>query len=181
MIWRAIKYYFSQSVPRRQTEGTRNTEPVQYLDWASYLGRWYEIARLETPFEFGLSDVYAEYAAMNDDRISICNYGTDAEGKTYRAEAVATFAGAGQLRVAFMPFLHFISSLYRVLYVDDNYEHALVANTSGTCLWLLARSRVPSRFAVDEMLLEAEKRGFDVEQLVFNRDIKEDVALARPQ
>lgn len=161
--------------------GTRNTEPVEYVDWESYLGRWYEIARIETPFEFGLADVYAEYDSLEDGRISICNHGTDVVGKTYKAEAVATIAGAGQLRVAFVPFIHFISSLYRVLYVDENYEHALVSNTSGSCLWLLARSRVPSQFAVEEMLLEAEKRGFEVEQLVFNNSLKEDFVGARLQ
>ena len=181
MIWRALKYYFSQSVARRRQRSACNTEPVAYVDWQSYLGRWYEVARYETPFEFGLADVYAEYAAAEDGKISICNYGTDAVGKLFSARAEAVVAGAGQLRVSFVPFVNFISSLYCVLYVDELYESALVSNSSGSCLWLLARQPRVSQDVLDDLLYEAEQRGFDVSLLVFNSALKAEPVAARPQ
>lgn len=180
MIWRALKYYFSQSTVRGKQRRACNTEPVAYVDWQAYLGRWYEWARFETPFEFGLADVYAEYAAEEEGKIRICNYGTDAVGKQFQAKAMAVVAGGGQLRVSFVPFASFISSLYRVLYVDEFYESALVSNASGSCLWLLARQPVFSQEVADVLLREAEQRGFDVSALVFNASLKAEPVTAHP-
>ena len=176
MIWRAIKYYFSQSSGRRKPSFDCDTTPVADVDWQAYLGRWYELARFETPFEFGLADVYAEYAALEDGKISIRNCGTDAVGKLYEAQAQAVVAGGGQLRVSFVPFFNFISSLYRVLYVDADYEYALVSNESGSCLWLLARQPQVAQNVVDELLSAAQARGFDVRSLIFNHALKGQVA-----
>src|SRR6056300_737485 len=49
--------------------------PVQNFDLESYLGTWYEIARLDHSFERGLSDVRADYARLPDGAISVRNSG----------------------------------------------------------------------------------------------------------
>ena len=59
-----------------------NTCPADGVDLRQYLGRWYELARLETPFEKGLEEVFAEYRMQSDGNISISNYGRRmADGK----------------------------------------------------------------------------------------------------
>ena len=40
--------------------------PVDNFDANRYLGKWYEIARLDHSFERGLSDVTAEYSMRDD-------------------------------------------------------------------------------------------------------------------
>jgi apolipoprotein D and lipocalin family protein len=40
----------------------KNVTPVTGFDLQKYLGKWYEIARLDHPFERGLHQVTAEYS-----------------------------------------------------------------------------------------------------------------------
>ena len=49
---------------------------VKQLDINRYMGKWYEIARYDHPFERGMSHVYTEYSSFaiffsNDKRITL--------------------------------------------------------------------------------------------------------------
>jgi apolipoprotein D and lipocalin family protein len=76
-------------------------------DW--YLGRWYEIARLDHSFEGNLSNVTAEYSWREGCGITVVNRGFDEKrGKWREARGVARFIGdknVGSLKVSFFgPF-----------------------------------------------------------------------------
>jgi apolipoprotein D and lipocalin family protein len=129
------------------------------------MGRWYEWARFETPFEYDLDDVYAEYELKNDGSVSITNYGTDKKGHQSKAHAVGKIAGKGMLSISFIPILHFPASSYRVLYVDDAYNYALVSDKKGSCLWFLGRTPQASKEALNILKYEADVRGFHTENL----------------
>src|SRR5210317_1993310 len=53
--------------------------PVQKFDVDRYLGRWYEIARLDHSFERGLERVTADYRLEPDGSISVTNRGYSAK------------------------------------------------------------------------------------------------------
>lgn len=164
MILRALRYYFTggnKAVGNRQAD----TTPIEGVCWEPYMGRWYEWARYDTAFEYGLDDVYAEYELRDDGGVRISNYGTDAKGRQQRADGRATISGEGELTISFVPLLSFISSQYRVLYVDKAYTHALVSNAGGTCLWLLGREAHYQTQAYRRLCDEATSRGFDLSAL----------------
>jgi len=50
-------------------------QPVRDFELERYLGTWYEIARLDHPFERGLTDVSATYARRGDGSIDVINRG----------------------------------------------------------------------------------------------------------
>ena len=50
-------------------------EPVRDFDSTRYLGTWYEVARLDHPFERGLEDVSARYTVKDDGGIRVVNGG----------------------------------------------------------------------------------------------------------
>ena len=66
-------------------------KPVQKFELDRYLGKWYEIARLDHSFERGLSQVSAEYSLKDDGGVKVLNRGfskeedkwNEAEGKAY--------------------------------------------------------------------------------------------------
>ena len=66
-------------------------QPVTGFELERYLGTWYEIARLDHPFERGLSRVTAEYSRRDDGGVRVQNRGfnnetgdwEDVEGKAY--------------------------------------------------------------------------------------------------
>ncbi|KAE8427507.1 lipocalin, partial [Vibrio cholerae O1 biovar El Tor] len=43
-----------------------SVKPVSDFELNNYLGKWYEVARLDHSFERGLSQVTAEYRVRND-------------------------------------------------------------------------------------------------------------------
>ncbi len=161
MILRALKYYFSDRKKNAAKGQGTDTTPCNYVCWEPYSGGWYEWARYDTPFEYGLDDVYTEYEALSNSELSITNYGTDADGNRQKARAKATIDGAGRLLVSFVPLLRFISTPYHVLYVDAHYSHALVSNESGSCLWLLGRTPHYATADYQSLCREAAARGFD--------------------
>ncbi len=169
MILRALQYYFSQRKQPLPRETSPDTTPAAGVDWHRYMGRWFELARFETPFEFGLDDVWTEYAMRPNGQVSITNYGSDAAGRVHQARGLAWPVADGALQVSFVPLLRFISSPYHVLRVDEDYQHALVSNASGSCLWVLSRhAHVPGPLLLP-LLQDAAHRGFDVARLLPTR------------
>jgi len=144
-------------------------KPVQGFDLESYLGKWYEIARLDHPFERGLSDVTAEYSLRDDGGVKVVNRGfesdrnkwKDAEGKAYFVEDTTT----GKLKVSFFgPFY----GAYNVIALDQEaYQWSMVVGPNTDYLWILSRTPVLDQAIIDHLLSEAESLGFNTEELIF--------------
>lgn len=152
-------------------------EPVSNFELQRYLGKWYEIARLDHSFERGLANVTAEYSLRDDGSVRVLNrgYSTD-ENKWDEAEGRARFvegSDKGFLKVSF--FGPFYGS-YVVFELDrDNYDYALVAGPDPSYLWILARQPVINPTLRDRLVALAAARGFDTGQLIWvdqrlNRD-----------
>jgi apolipoprotein D and lipocalin family protein len=147
-------------------EGAR---PVQGFKLDSYLGKWYEIARLDHSFERGLSNVTAEYSLRDDGGIRVINRGfksdrnkwKDAEGKAYFVGDTST----GQLKVSFFgPFY----GAYNVIALDQEaYQWSLVVGPDTSYLWILSRTPVLDQAIVDQLISEAKSLGFKTDELIF--------------
>ena len=53
----------------------QKVEPVSGFELDRYLGKWYEIARLDHSFERGLEQVTAEYSLRDDRGVRVVNRG----------------------------------------------------------------------------------------------------------
>lgn len=146
-------------------------EPVKGFELARFLGTWYEIARLDHPFERGLERVTAHYALRPDGTIEVVNRGFDpARGEWREARGRARFAGdpgVGALRVTFFgPFY----GAYNVIALDrEGYQYALVCGADRDFLWLLARTPDPEPEVVESLIATARGLGFATERLLFVR------------
>jgi len=83
--------------------------PVTGFEADRYLGKWYEVARLDHRFERGLTDVTATYAKQDDGAISVVNRGySEEDGEWKEIFGTARFRGdpaVGSLKVTFFwPF-----------------------------------------------------------------------------
>lgn len=144
--------------------------PVDDFEVERYLGTWYEVARLDHPFERGLVAVTAEYALRDDGGVSVVNSGYDLDaGEWDVADGKAYFTGerdVASLKVSFFgPFY----GGYHVLALDraaPDYGYALVAGPNRDYLWLLARSpRLPDP-TYDRLVGQAAGLGFPVDELI---------------
>ena len=84
-------------------------EPVTGFEVERYMGRWYEVARLDHSFERGMEQVTATYSLRPDGTVEVLNRGYRADkGKWSEASGTASFLGAtdvAALKVSFFgPF-----------------------------------------------------------------------------
>lgn len=145
-----------------------NVEPVSNFDAQRYMGKWYEIARLDHSFERGLSKVTAEYALQENGKISVLNRGySAAEQQWQQAQGKAYLAGEdnqGYLKVSF--FGPFYGS-YVVFELADDYQYAFVSGPSTDYLWLLARTPEVSDTTRETFLRSAAALGFDTDSIIW--------------
>lgn len=143
-------------------------EPVSGFDPDRYLGKWYEIARLDHSFERGLSRVTAEYSRRDDDGISVINRGYEAgSGEWEQAEGKAFFVRGrdeGYLKVSFFgPFY----GAYVVFGLDqDDYQYSFVSGPDRSYLWLLARTPTVEQQVMDRFVARAKELGFPTGKLI---------------
>ena len=143
--------------------------PVQDYEIDRYLGKWYEIARLDHSFEEGLDNVTAEYSMREDGGVKVINRGFLAEENRWKeAEGKAYFVNSsdeGYLKVSF--FGPFYGS-YVVFELDsDNYDYAFVSGPNTSYLWLLSRTSEVDDALLEEFIARANSAGFDTSKLIF--------------
>ena len=149
--------------------------PVEGFEVNRYLGKWYEIARLDHSFERGLQNVTAEYSLREDGGIRVINSGYSIKNnKTDSAEGKAYFANdsdEGYLKVSF--FGPFYGS-YVVFELDkERYQYAFITTYNKSYLWLLSRTPTVSKDLVDSFVNRARELGFNTDDLIFvEHDVK---------
>lgn len=143
--------------------------PVQNFDLERYLGKWYEIARLDHSFERGLKQVTAEYSLRKDGGVSVVNRGFLANEEEWKeAEGKAYFVGdpeEGYLKVSF--FGPFYGS-YVIFGLDqEKYQYAFISGPDLSYLWLLSRKPVLEPEIIARFTREANRLGFNTDKLIF--------------
>lgn len=146
---------------------------VQPFNKEKYLGKWYEIARLDFAFERGLSNTTAEYSLNKNGTIKVDNKGYNAEKEKWKqAIGKAKFVGdenIAKLKVSFFgPFY----SGYNVIAIDDEYQYALVAGESLKYLWILSREMSIPQEIKDKYLKIAKDIGYNTDELVWVKHVK---------
>lgn len=150
------------------TSPPAGVQPVTGFELERYLGRWYEIARLDHSFERGMSDVNATYQLQDDGSVKVINRGYDTRRQAWK-EAVgrALFIGdsqTGSLKVSFFgPFY----GGYHVIALDPDYRWALVSGPDRDYLWLLARDKTLAPAVRAQLLDQAQALGFATDQLIW--------------
>lgn len=142
--------------------------PAKNFEVERYLGKWYEIARLDHSFERGLTDVTATYTARADGGLDVVNRGYDTAGGAWRsATGRAYFLGArdvASLKVTF--FWPFYGGYHVIALHREHYQYALVAGPDRHYLWLLAREPKLPESTMRELLAFAEESGFVTDDLI---------------
>ena len=147
----------------------KGVKPVQGFALNRYLGRWYEIARLDHSFEQGMSHVTADYSLRKDGGVRVLNRGySENKQKWKSAEGKAYFVKTpdqGYLKVSF--FGPFYGS-YIVFDLDQkDYQYAVISGPNKSYLWILARKPEIAPELKSRLLARAADLGFDTAKLVF--------------
>jgi len=142
-------------------------EPISGFELDKYLGKWYEIARLDHRFERGLQNVSAEYSLKANGTVKVVNRGFKND-KWKQAIGQAKFADSedvGFLKVSF--FGPFYGS-YIIFELDkENYQYAFIAGDNTNYLWFLSRTPTVNNQLMDRFISKAKELGFNTDNLIF--------------
>ena len=147
----------------------KNVQPVTGFELNRYLGKWYEIARLDHSFERGMERVTAEYSLREDGGVAVKNRGfltakqerKEATGKAFFVEE----PGTGYLKVSF--FGPFYGS-YVIFELDkEQYQYAFISGPDHSYLWLLSRTPTVKPELLARFVEQARQRGFDTSKLIY--------------
>jgi apolipoprotein D and lipocalin family protein len=141
-------------------------EPVRGWNIQRYMGRWYEVARIDHGFEKGLERTQAEYTPLPDGRVHVLNRGYDARHRRWKsAEGKArTVQGAdvAALKVSFFgPFY----GGYNVVALDADYRWAMVIGSDLRYFWILSRTPELPDGVGARLLAQARLMGVPVDKV----------------
>ncbi|KAK5575606.1 hypothetical protein RB653_006739 [Dictyostelium firmibasis] len=157
--------YIYKSFKRYIPEGVHAVKPF-YPE--KYVGKWYEIARLENYFEKDMNNILAEYSTNEDGSIKVVNSGYNYKKK--KRESVTGKAyfvngqDVGMLKVSFFgPFY----SGYNVIAIDSDYKYALIAGQNFSYMWILSKEpTIPDEIKKSYLEL-AKSVGYDINKLIW--------------
>ena len=143
-------------------------EPARPVALDAYLGKWYEYARYEAPFQKGCEGVTAEYSLRDDAKIRVVNscYEGSLDGEFKQSTGRAKIVGGSQgakLKVSFFgPFF----GDYWVLDhgpegADGLYDWSIVGEPSGRYLWMLTRVAQPDKDTRALLERRVKELGYD--------------------
>ena len=143
--------------------------PITGFELDRYLGKWYEIARLDHSFERGLEQVSAEYSLREDGGVKVVNRGYSIKKQEWEEAVGKAFfvdePDKGHLKVSF--FGPFYGS-YIIFELDqEEYQYAFISGPNLNYLWFLSRSKTVEQELLDHFIQKANTLGFNTDDLIF--------------
>ena len=147
-------------------QGVNNMEPIrtaEFVDLDRFMGDWYVIGNIPTPIETEAYNAVETYALNDDGSIAT----TFAFNKGSFAGARKTYHPTGFVRDASnavwgMQFLWPFKAEYRVVYVDDSYEHTIIGRTKRDYLWIMSRAPQIAETEYQALVSLLREEGYDV-------------------
>ena len=143
-------------------------DPIENFDLNRYLGKWYEVARIDHSFEKGLQRTQAEYSRNPNGSIHVTNRGYNpkrGEWKISHGRAKPTIApDVAALKVSFFgPFY----GGYNVVALDTNYQWAMVIGSSLDYFWILSRTPSLPDGIEERLMRQARMMGVNSQKVLW--------------
>lgn len=141
---------------------------VKPFNKEKYLGKWYEIARLDFKYERNLNNTTAEYSLNENGSIKVDNRGFNFKNKKYeQAIGKAKFIGDEDIAMLKVSFFGPFYAGYNVIALDEDYMYALVSGDRFKYLWILSReTKIPDDIR-KKYLKIAEDYGYNTADLIW--------------
>jgi apolipoprotein D and lipocalin family protein len=140
------------------------------VDIEKYLGEWFEIARIKNAFQSNMTNVKAQYTLNTDNSIQVINSGVI---HTVVMEIIGTAITTEEdnlLKVSFFPNIY---SDYKILYVDEDYQYAVVGGENKNYLWILSRTPHIDDIVLYKLIDIAKDNEYEINKLILTEQNNE--------
>jgi apolipoprotein D and lipocalin family protein len=149
-----------------------NVKTVQSVDLERYMGTWYEIAKIPNWFQRKCTgNVSANYTLNADGTVEVINSCLEENGDTDTARGIAKVEDAAtnaKLKVSFVSFLgiRLFWGDYWILYLDDEYQNAVVGEPSRKYGWILNRKKELTPEELEPIYKTLRENGYRPEEFI---------------
>lgn len=142
--------------------------PITGFDVNRFLGKWYELARIEHHFEQGLQRTQAEYSRMRNGSILVTNRGYDPHHKKWRiSQGRAKFALSSDIAALKVSFFGPFYGGYNVVALDDNYQWAMIIGSRLDYFWILSRAPTLPTGVKKLLMQQAQQLGIELSKVAW--------------
>lgn len=140
---------------------------VESVDLERFMGDWYVIANIPTFLEKDAYNPVESYRLEDDGTIATTfafNKGSlEGELKQYHPRGFVTDAQSNA--VWGMQFIWPIKADYRIVYLDDDYEHTIIGRKARDYVWIMSRKSSISEKKYQSLVKEIGRLGYGLEGL----------------
>lgn len=152
----------------------KGVQAVKPFAVKKYLGTWYEMARFDYRFEKNMDNVTATYSLKENGKIKVLNRGFNYKNEEWKSSTgKAKFKGDSDVAALKVSFFGPFYAGYNVIALAGDYEYALVAGKNFDYLWILSRTKKIPEDVKQEFLAKATALGFEVNNLIWVNQDKE--------
>lgn len=139
----------------------------EYVDLDRFMGNWYVIASIPTPFERNIVNATEKYERLSERKIQTTfSYKKgDIDGKTKSMRPVGFVSDDPSNAVWKMQFFWPLKSDYRIVYLDDEYQSTIIGRMKRDYVWILARTPEISDAHYTSLVEKIEQLGYDMSKL----------------
>ncbi|WP_299770962.1 lipocalin family protein [uncultured Pseudoteredinibacter sp.] len=139
---------------------------VENLDLQRFMGDWYVIAHIPTWPERNASKAIESYHLNDDGSVDTVFTFTEVGDTKQKTMTATGFPDASSnYSIWGMQFFWPIKADYRVVYIDSDYQHTIVARNKRDYLWVMSRKPCISSQKMKELTAFSEKLGYDMSKL----------------
>lgn len=142
--------------------------PVAHVDPERFSGLWYEIARTDNPYERECVAATVEYTLESAREYDVRNRCFRAEigGELIEYNGSAEAAAGDSMSRIDMTYFWIFTREYRVIFLTDDYQSAVVTDAKMEQLWIMHREPFMPQPRLGEILSLLETR-MDLNRLIF--------------
>ncbi len=137
------------------------------LEIDRFMGRWYVIASIPTPFERDAFNAIEDYVWLGDGKVDTrFTYNKGSLDGPLKVTNTTGYVSAEDAAIWGMQFVWPFKADYRIAHVDDAYSVTIVAREKRDFVWLMSRSSQMSEADYAGYVEQIAGLGYDVSRLV---------------
>lgn len=146
---------------------TRPIDTADNVDIPRFMGRWYVISNIPTPFEKNVYEAVEEYTLDDDGRVQTRFTYRDGSFEAPIEEMTPVghvYPDSGNARWG-MQFIWPFRADYRILYVSPDYAHTVIGRARRDYAWIMSRQARIDEGQHAELVNVLVEAGYDVSGL----------------
>ena len=150
--------------------GCTSGPPMRVVDKVNldqFMGDWYVIANIPTPFEKNIYNAVERYDRLGPKKIQTTfTYRKGGfDGEPGEMNPVGYVGDDGSNAIWGMQFIWPIKADYRIVYLDDAYSKTVIARQQRDYVWIMAREPDIAAGEYDQLKSFVASLGYDVNRL----------------